>query len=42
MSKDFDSINTVNEITETSTAEVIAIDELSLALIGGGEYTVAY
>jgi hypothetical protein len=41
MSKDFDTIERTNEIIETIATEVITLDELSLALIGGGEYVIA-
>jgi|GEM_PF-3340744 len=42
MSKELGNLDITNEIIETATPEVSTIDELSLALVGGGEYTVAY
>ena len=42
MSKELGNLDITNAIIETPAAEVSTIDELSLTLVGGGEYTVAY
>ena len=41
MSKDFESIEINKNAIESVTAEVITLDDLSLMLIGGGEYVIA-
>jgi hypothetical protein len=41
MSKDFDTLEINTEAIETIATEVITLDDLSLMLIGGGEYVVA-
>ncbi len=41
MSKDFDSLENSIETFETIVTEVISLDDLSLTLIGGGEYVIA-
>jgi hypothetical protein len=41
MSKDFDTLEINTEVIETITTEVTTLDDLSLMLIGGGEYVIA-
>ncbi len=41
MSKDFDTLETHTEAIETISTEVTTLNDLSLALIGGGEYVIA-
>ena len=42
MSKELNTLELTNAIVEVATKEVTTLDNLSLALIGGGEATVAY
>ncbi len=41
MSKDFDTLEIHTEAIETISTEVTTLNDLSLALIGGGEYVIA-
>jgi hypothetical protein len=41
MSKNFDTLEINTEVIETITTEVTTLDDLSLMLIGGGEYVIA-
>jgi hypothetical protein len=41
MSKDFETLEINTEAIETITTEVTTLDDLSLMLIGGGEYVIA-
>ena len=40
MSKEFETLETSASIVEISTKEVKTLDDLSLALIGGGEAAI--